>query len=111
MRSHRYKEAAAACVDDQTVELLFATYCLVFEILKFIPMQCKPPCLPVLKDQERMVTVLGEFSLMLLRKEKHLKLLTSSAERLQLCFVAAQNTNCSSLQGNAAGAISAPCFL
>ena len=84
---------------------MFATYCLVFEILKFIPMQCKPPCLPILKDQERMVTVLCEFSVMLLRKEKPLKLLTCSG--LQSCFVGAQNTNCSSLQGNAGGAISA----
>lgn len=49
---------------------MFATYCLVFEVLQFIPMQCKPPCFPALKDQERMATVLGEFNLKLLGKEK-----------------------------------------
>lgn len=48
----------AAPVQVYRIELVFATYCLVFEILKFIPMQCKPPCLPVLKDQERIVIVL-----------------------------------------------------
>lgn len=66
---------------------MFATYCLVFEVLKFIPMQCKPPCFPALKDQERMVTVLGEFSLKLLKKEKLSKLLACPG--LQLCFVVA----------------------
>lgn len=82
------------------------TYCLVFEVLKFIPVQCKPPCFPVLKDKEQMVTVLGEFSLKLLRKEKPSKLLACSG--LQLCFVVPQNTDCSSLLGNTGGAISAP---
>lgn len=87
-RSQRYEEAAAASVEVLRVELMFATYCLVFEILKFIPMQCKPPRLPVLKEQEQMVIVLWEFSVMSLRKEKPLKLLTCSG--LQLCFVVAQ---------------------
>lgn len=88
---------------------MFATYCLVFEVLQFIPMQCKPPCFPALKDQERMATVLGEFNLKLLGKEKLSKLLACPG--LQLCFAVAQNTNCSSLQGNTGGAISAPCCL
>lgn len=57
-RSQRYEKAAAASVEVQRVELVFSTYCLVFEILQFVPMQCKPPRLPILKDHEQTVIVL-----------------------------------------------------
>lgn len=67
---------------------MFATYCLVFEILKFIPMQCKPPCLPILKDQERMDgNCLVRIECNASWERKSFKALTCSG--LQLCFVVA----------------------